>query len=428
MRILWLINAPFYELSLAAGLPATVKEGWIEGLFKSMLNKLNGDELVIVFPQMVKSETIKGELEGCTFFGFYKENDKPYLYSQAVEDRLKAIVDEVKPDVVHIAGTEYDHAAAMVKAFGKPEKTIVSIQGLTSVYARHYMADLPVSVRFGRTFRDFVKHDNLKDDQKRYEQRGKLEIETIKGALNIVGRTDWDKACTKLINPEAKYYHCGEILRGSFYEKAGWSYADCQKHSIFVSQGYYPIKGLHHMLEALADILRFYPDAHLYVAGGVTLNNKGLKPRLKQKKYQQYLASLVSKYYLEQAVTFLSPLDATAMKERYLKSNVFVSPSSIENSPNSLGEAMYLGVPCVTSHVGGVANMLTHGVEGYTYQSDAPYMLAHYVMEIFRQCEEEPDRITSMNSAAKQHAAVLFDRDINGQTMIDIYREVGNKH
>ena len=86
---------------------------------------------------------------------------------------------------------------------------------------------------------------------------------------------------------------------------------------------------------------------------------------------------------LERNVVFTGPLDEEKMCQRYLKSNVFVCPSSIENSPNSLGEAMVLGVPCVASDVGGVSDMLKHKEEGFVYQTDAPYMLAHYVCEIF---------------------------------------------
>ena len=58
-------------------------------------------------------------------------------------------------------------------------------------------------------------------------------------------------------------------------------------------------------------------------------------------------------------------------------------PSTIENSPNSLGEAMLLGLPCISSHVGGVANMLVHGVEGFLYPSDEPYMISYYVCKLF---------------------------------------------
>lgn len=425
MKVLWLINAPIPALCERAGLPVQVKEGWIEGLYNSLMalvrEKKQDFELAMAFPQFSRSETIEGELDGNSFYGFYKEEDKPYKYNKRLEERLKYIIEKADPDVVHIAGTEYEHAAAMVRVFNKPEKTVVSIQGLTSVYARHYMADLPIKIRYGFTFRDLVKLDNLYFDRKKYYKRGAMEKETIRGAGHIIGRTDWDNICTRLINPEARYHYCSEILRKAFYDGSRWNMDECDSHTIFVSQGYYPIKGLHYMLEALSDIRKFYPDVRLRVAGGVSLNNAGLKNRLKQKNYQRYLAELIEKYSLAGCVEFLPPLKADEMKRMYLKSNVFVSPSSIENSPNSLGEAMMLGVPCVSSLVGGVGNMLIDGAEGFTYQHDAPYMLAYYVMEIFRLQEENRRQLEDMTDMAHSHAMSLFDSEKNAANMLEIY-------
>lgn len=425
MKVLWLINAPIPALCERAGLPVQVKEGWIEGLYNSLMALVREEkkdfELAMAFPQFSRSETIEGELDGNSFYGFYKEEDKPYKYNKRLEERLKYIIEKADPDVVHIAGTEYEHAAAMVRVFNKPEKTVVSIQGLTSVYARHYMADLPIKIRYGFTFRDLVKLDNLYFDRKKYYKRGAMEKETIRGAGHIIGRTDWDNICTRLINPEARYHYCSEILRKSFYDGSRWNMDECDSHTIFVSQGYYPIKGLHYMLEALGDIRKFYPDVRLRVAGGVSLNNAGLKNRLKQKNYQHYLAKLIEKYSLAECVEFLPPLKADEMKKMYLKSNVFVSPSSIENSPNSLGEAMMLGVPCVSSLVGGVGNMLINGAEGFTYQHDAPYMLAYYVMEIFRLQKENRQQLADMTDMAHSHAMRLFDSEKNAANMLEIY-------
>ena len=42
---------------------------------------------------------------------------------------------------------------------------------------------------------------------------------------------------------------------------------------------------------------------------------------------------------------------------------MFLLPSSCENSPNSLGEAMLLGMPCVASNAGGIPDMLAAGRE-----------------------------------------------------------------
>ena len=95
MKVLWLINAPIPALCERAGLPVQVKEGWIEGLYNSLMalvrEKKQDFELAMAFPQFSRSETIEGELDGNSFYGFYKEEDKPYKYNKRLEERLKYI-------------------------------------------------------------------------------------------------------------------------------------------------------------------------------------------------------------------------------------------------------------------------------------------------------------------------------------------------
>lgn len=64
----------------------------------------------------------------------------------------------------------------------------------------------------------------------------------------------------------------------------------------------------------------------------------------------------------------LGTLNETDMCERYSRANVFILPSAIENSPNSLGEAMLVGIPVVATDVGGVKNLMTDKKEGYFYE------------------------------------------------------------
>ena len=108
------------------------------------------------------------------------------------------------------------------------------------------------------------------------------------------------------------------------------------------------------------------------------------------------------------------------MKERYRKAHVFVSPSSIENSPNSVGEAMLLGMPVVASDVGGVRNMLEHGKEGYVYPADAYYMMAYYIGELF----ENPERAVQMGRQAALRAAHTHHREKNRDRLLEIYEEI----
>ena len=117
---------------------------------------------------------------------------------------------------------------------------------------------------------------------------------------------------------------------------------------------------------------------------------------------------------------FLGFLSEEKMAERFLKSNVFVSPSSIENSPNSVGEAMLLGVPTVSSDVGGVKNMLTHGKDGFIYPADEPYMIEYYVSKIF----ESSDLAKEISKSAKEHAEYTHNRFLNGKTLMEIYNNI----
>ena len=97
----------------------------------------------------------------------------------------------------------------------------------------------------------------------------------------------------------------------------------------------------------------------------------------------------------------------------YIQSNIFVSASSIENSPNSVCEAMILGVPVISSMVGGMVDLLEHGVNGFYYQADAPYMLRYYIKKIFEDTDLAK-RISKneIETAEKRHDRADIIKDL----------------
>lgn len=343
----------------------------------------------------------------------------PYVYLPELETQFREELKAFRPDVIHIWGTEYGHTLAMVNAAEKEgflPKVVISIQGLCSVYAPHYAEGVPFRVQHWATFRDVLRRDNIEQQQAKFALRGKLEEEALKKVRHVIGRTDWDWACTAAVNPDAAYHFCNETLREEFYE-GRWDYETCQKHRIFASSCAYPIKGFHYLLRAFRDVKKHYPDATLAVPGDSPVADTGSK-KLRQSSYQQYLVQLMDG--LEESVEFLGRLSSEEMKLQYLKANVFALPSTIENSPNSLGEAMLLGVPCVAADVGGVSNMMTNREEGFVYQSTAPYMLAHYLQEVFAMGETAE----AMGEKARSHASLTHDPETNLNTLLNIYREV----
>ena len=114
-------------------------------------------------------------------------------------------------------------------------------------------------------------------------------------------------------------------------------------------------------------------------------------------------------------VFFTGSLDVEQMKREYLNANVFICPSSIENSPNSLGEAQILGTPCVASYVGGVMDMMK-GDEQHLYRFEEIEMLSTKVCEVFAARERQVDM---KESALRRH-----DKENNSRRLYDIYKEI----
>lgn len=369
-------------LAQEMGLPASNKEGWLSGLADVILERQreNDLELAVAFPaakdvleqqdKILKGLYIHRENQArLKYYGFYEDTRNAEVYEEALENRLQQILADFQPDMIHCFGTEYSHTLAICRIFPRKDRILVGIQGLCAVHAQSYYADLPGRVIHSITFRDWLKKDTIIRQQQKFALRGMYEVEAVKLAGHIAGRTAWDRYYTGLWNPKARYHVLKETLRRDFYEEDSlWKEENCVPHTIFLSQGDYPIKGLHYLLKALPGIKKIYPDVRVYVAGNSVVNYHTWKEKLKLSAYGKYLRQLLREGDVEEEVIFLGPLTAEQMKEQYLHSHLFLCCSAVENSPNSLGEAMLLGMPCVSADVGGIPSLFTDGEDGILYR------------------------------------------------------------
>jgi glycosyltransferase involved in cell wall biosynthesis len=392
---------------------------WLVGLSDSILQDAQ-IQLTVAFPMNKTQSIISGKIDNLEYFGFPQLNSMDYCLKK--EEYAETIIKQVNPDIVHIFGTEYPHTLAVVHICEKInilDKVVINIQGLVSVCFYHYYAGLPYNIINKNTIRDILRQDNLRQQKKSFFRRGEYEIKALQKVRHIIGRTDWDRACTSQINPSAKYHFCNETLRSEFYHHC-WDITKCQRYSIFISQAGYPIKGLHFMLEALPEIIKKYPDTHLYIAGGDITNTDSFMSRIRISSYGVYIKKLIKKYHLEKKITFTGTLNEKSMCARFLKSHIFVSASSIENSSNSICEAKLLGTPVIASFAGGTPDLLEHNKTGFLYQYDAPYMLAYYVCKLFA----DDDLALLFSENARKYAMNLHDRENNLQKVKEIYKEI----
>ena len=418
MNILWICNILFPEAErlLTGNGDLKASGGWMLGLVDSLMGCENVNLAVASLSPIVdEMKCVHGEKITYYVLPYGKGNLR---YNKEYEKYWIQLNKAYKPDVVHIHGTEFTHGLAYVKACGG-KNVVVSIQGLVSVYTNYYNLGLsPVDIVRNFTLRDLLK-GTLFHDKNDFGRRGRYEIELLQLVNHVIGRTSWDRAHVWAINPNAQYHFCNETLRSEFYNGNIWKYEKCVPHSIFLSQAGYPIKGLHQFLKAMPIILRHYPDTIVRIAGrNITETNYHNRVIPLITGYGMFIKHLIKSLGLEKHVSFTGNLNAEEMKEEYLKCNVFVCPSTIENSPNSLGEAQILGTPLVASYVGGVSDMMC-GDEEHLYRFEEIEMLAYKVCLIFA---NQGKQVDMREIASKRH-----DGEQNMKATLNIYKTISVK-
>lgn len=415
IKILWIINIVLPEaLQLLNNANELMSSGgWLLGAANSLSNHPDIN-LVIACPSSLVKELcfLQGSQIGYYVFPMGKGNTHK---NPEYRKYWRIISDEYKPDVVHIHGTEFTHGYEFLKECGA-DNVVVSIQGVVSAIADYYNLGLSLmDIVKNITFRDILK-GTLFHDRNVFRRKGCCEVELLQLVNHVIGRTKWDRAHVWAINPNAQYHFCNETLRPEFYNAETWAYKNCIPHTIFLSQATYPVKGLHMVLKAMPLVLRQYPDAQIRVAGmDVTRRKEGINGWLKLSGYGKIIKSLIKKFQLDDKICFLGNLDAEEMIKEYLRTNVFICPSSIENSPNSLGEAQILGTPVIASYVGGIPDMMV-GDERHLYRFEEFEMLASIVCDVF---SKEDAQINMKEVAKRRH-----DRYKNLDSTMSIYKSI----
>lgn len=425
MKILWVINTIIPDIAEAIGLKAGNREGWLQGAFNSFSSNEKYD-LSVAFPVDSKRNTSMIEVKGIKCYPFVENLGEPEKYNPDLENSFREILKEVNPDILHIFGTEFPHALAASRAFDKPERTLVGIQGICSIIAKDYGALLPKKVLEDVTFRDAIKKDSIKDQQKKFFERGKNEQELIRSVKYITGRTEFDKKTTAAINPNRVYFHMNESMRSCFYENINegkWKVDNVEDYSIFLGQGDYPIKGMHFLIEAAGELVKKYPNLKIYVAGNSIIDYKSIKDKLKTPAYGKYLRKLIKEYNLQNHVKVLGSLTSNQMKEQYLRSSVFVCPSYVENSPNTVAEAMLLGVPIVASDAGGITSVISEK-EGFIFKKGDVKRLARSIEKVWELELYDRDTLYNLCDMEQKRALKDYDPVENNKCLLSIYESI----
>lgn len=413
-RVLWTSNIDMPAVVNELGLEPTPFGGWLT-LMTSRLAKLPAFKVGIAMRS--DSEVFQRiEKNGITYYALPQQRDR-FDVAQADVDRVLA---DFAPDILHVEGAEMQHARRFLSSWAGP--SLLSMQGVLSGYASYELGRLPIAAMLN-PLRPRLALTALALLCKKYWQflpRLASERAAMRSASHIMGRTLWDRAQAKVLSPQAAYHHSPRILRDVFYSMS-WRPDHAERFSLFVGNGSSARKGAHIAVRALALLLPDFPQATLYIAGE---DPRSLSWRAVKRYvgYPVYLLHLIRKLGVTANVRFTGTLPAQMMAERMAASHVCLMPSLIENSPNTLGEAMILGVPTVSAYAGGAPSMAQDEIEALFYRADDPVMMAFQIRRIF----EDQALAERLSHAARIRAQKTHDPERNLSDLVAVYQAIAS--
>ena len=413
MKVLWVISQLLPIAANKLDLKASNFGGWVKSMLEK-LSRVQEIELGVVMCSEKIKESIQFSEDGTKYYILPVIGKNKCVSKQGVKITLK----DFSPDIIHIEGTEWSISDQFSQM--KEYPVLVSLQGILNGYEQYQAGGLPLSeFMLSLSWTKLITGWTLFFRKRLlFDKRLEIERQTISNAQYLMGRTLWDRAHSYVFNKSAKYFTCNRTLRESFYSNE-WDYGRCSKHRIFVGNGYSALKGGHTVLEAVCLLVDEFPDLKVAFAGEDPFIH-GKKDVKKRIGYSFYIRQMLKRTELQDRVEYLGERNEKEMVECLLKSNVYVLPSLIENSPNTLGEAMIMGVPCISAYTGGASEMAIDEKEALIYRAGDPVMLAYQIKRIF----DMKDTAASMCEAAQRHARITHDPQKNLEALLNAYNEI----
>jgi glycosyltransferase involved in cell wall biosynthesis len=138
------------------------------------------------------------------------------------------------------------------------------------------------------------------------------------------------------------------------------------------------------------------------------------------------LIEKVKELGLEEYVVFLDFIRDEDMPTYHTEADIFILPSVIDERGDTEGlgvvmiEANACGTPCVASRVGGIVDVIEHGVNGYLVEEKNPEDLAEKIEMLVK----DPEKRKEMGQKGREVAAEKFDWNTSARNIKDVYSEL----
>lgn len=416
MKVLWIVNILLSKFNLQ--LYNEPSNGlWMDALLSEFANEKEVD--IVVATTLKIKKTIKYSDGKVTYYAL--PDNYPLLYNENKKSNIRAwknLLEEEKPDLIQVWGTEFTHGLCCLR-LAQNIPSVIYMQGLMGEIAKSYKASIPLKeLKKAVTFRDFLRHDSILCQQRKFFKQAIKEAEMLKLSGTIICENDWCENVVKQIVPSIKVYRC-PININKIFSEFKWDINKAENYSIISTASGYTIKGLHILLKAVALLKEKYPKIKLYVPGTPQVSDGSLFDMIHKNGYTKYVEKLIKKLGIKNNIVWLGTLSQEELAKEYTKRRVFVMPSAIENHSSSLKEAMMVGMPCISSSVGGIPEYVKHGENGLLYNFEEDTVLADYISKMF----EDENLCKTLAKNAHQTMMQMH----NGQNLCNIIVSIYGK-
>lgn len=414
LRVLWFTNTP--SLSAAYLNDNSIGGGWITSL-ETELSKIPSIELGISFDldRDIKPFTLKKTKYYPVHIKSPKGKIKQLIsrWKKHIQDETNIqpyldIIQEFKPDVIHIFGTEGVFGLIISKT---NVPCVIHIQGnltvnnlkwysgLTALDVLKYSKKWPLLKGSG-TYHKYFINKKAADRERRIFQQCKY----------FMGRTDWDRRITSVLSPNSIYFHCDEIMRPEFYSpqiveknKSNYIIITTIRDNIY--------KGLETIFECKRILNEINLESKILwkIAGISEIDELSY---LLERKYRST--------FNDNGIQLLGPLQENELIKEMLKADLFVHPSHIDNGCNSICEAMLLEMPVIATFAGGIPTSMENKKEGLLVQDGDPYALAGAILEL----QKKSSYAKELGINARKKAIIRHNPQTIVNKLLDIYSSI----
>lgn len=397
LKVLWFevtIPSAYREDGIVVG-------GWQDSLEK-VIKMAKDIELLIAFeaPTGSKTKVIDGVTyipidTGSSFSSKIRRVFHDPTNSERLVNESLKIINTYQPDIIHVFGNEWPFG--LVSKFTKIP-VVIHIQGSIVVYNN---TEFPPGYS-GNTLNP-IKFCKNKLMLKWNTERENIEREIWENVKYYMGRTHWDKALARVLNPSAKYFHVDEALRPIFLDssKCQWQQSHDRTIQLITTGSPSFRKGFDMMLKTANILKQSGVDFRWIVAGKLDVSMKNTVEKKEKLRMEDCGIEILG---------FTSPENLVKL---LASSTLYVHTAYAENSPNSICEAQIIGLPVVSTNVGGIASLVEDGVDGRLVPANDPWQMADAIIQLSRDSEMLNSYSThGKEKAFKRHSPESILKDL----------------